>query len=191
MAIVAQLDRIRTQLTQDGVEFREKADNDNRSQTSSGSEDQPLCPVCFDIIEDPVILQACGHTACRECLTAQVGADQAVPLRCAAEDCGREWVWRDVESVADRAALEKLMLGAYRDYLCGNQGTIGACFGTDCDQVRRRDGSKVFECDQCMLSYCVPCSEQLGQAVPVHEPTSCADNREAIRQVKQSADYDV
>lgn len=186
-----QLDRIRTQLTRDGVEIREKADLANQMQGSSSTSDQPMCPVCFCDIEDPVILQACGHTACRECLTGQVGADQAVPLRCAAEGCGREWVWRDVESLADRATLEKLMLGAFRGYLCSNQGTFGPCFGTDCDQIRRRDGSATFECDQCMVSYCVPCSEQLGQAVPIHEPTSCVDQQEAARLVSASAEFDV
>ena len=184
------LQKVKSSLVKSGIKLLAAAEVLARD---AAGEAEVLCPLCYCEVEDPTMLQACGHVFCRECLQGQVQAVDAstLPLRCYTEGCESEWVWRDMEMLAERETLEAMMQTSYRSHLAKHSKHLGACFGIDCEQIRPLDGRQTFECDQCMVVYCVDCSEKLGKAVLVHSPTSCAEHQEAVRRVESSASFDI
>lgn len=164
--------------------------------------EEVVCSLCFCQADDAFELVACGHVFCRECIAGQFyGAHlqmeaPPLPLTCTAAGCGVEVAWGDVEALASPEALAFLRRCAVVSFVLASNGELRMCPLPGCGQVLSvrvgagAGGAGVGECDQCLRTYCMVCSDREGAPVDGHAGETCADVVSGgSTDVRQHVDY--
>ena len=164
----------------------------------SGGQNNGVCCVCCDTLDEPFTLQACGCKACTDCLkpmfTSAAGSTATFPLTCPAAGCQKPIIMRDIISLADPDDLDKIMMQSYAQYKASNMAEIFECQAMECQQVgrlSRDDTGTQWHCDVCLATYCVPCQEVLKESVPRHMGMSCQQYQDAIKAARESSNFEL
>lgn len=136
------------------------------SSAATGGE----CPLCFDEFDTPYTLQACNHCFCMQCIQPMLGLDNVdIPVKCPI--CAKQIVLRDILSIAEPFALDRIRQQAVSLFLRAHPTKFCPCFKTGCPQILQlsssgiseiqeiQQGGRVVWCDQCQDSYCTKCSK--------------------------------
>ena len=125
------------------------------------------CCACFTGIESPsevFRLEYCGHTYCLDCVQMQVAPlTITFPVKCAADDCSKPFVWKDFENLFRRTnvKLRQITESSLKCYIGANKKLVHNCPTPDCSMVYKvsLDG-KPFFCYHCGITICTKCHEQ-------------------------------
>ena len=149
------------------------------AQHCTSTRNQITCCVCFAVIKssgDIFRLECCGHTYCRECMSLQVAPSTlSFPLECAAEQCSKQFVWKDFLNLSQRIGLDlpSFVASSVRSHAAANPNLVRYCPTPDCPIVYTvTDNSEnPFFCVQCGTSTCTKCHDIY------HEGISCEHNK--------------
>lgn len=151
------------------------------------------CFACFCDFDDPFSLALCGHTGCRGCLEMMIGTNSMeaphIPIVCRHTDgCDCPLTLSDLRSLAGDDFWQKVVASALQDFLDRNREAMVVCPKPGCGQVaravappakdspdERRRGGHVFDCESCVASYCLTCSEERGKATLSHPGEICKE----------------
>ncbi|XP_048020076.1 tripartite motif-containing protein 29-like [Megalobrama amblycephala] len=116
----------------------------------SEAEDQFSCPVCLDLLKDPVTIISCGHSYCMSCVTHHWNQqDHNAVYSCPM--CKRTFTPRPAlyKNVVFAKMVEKLKMTKVKITL--NYAGPG---DVECDVCTGRKYKAVKSCLQCLESYC-------------------------------------
>ena len=106
-------------------------------------------------------LEYCGHVYCRECIELQLQPSSIdFPIVCAAEDCEKQFVWRDFENLFRKKVKKQreITSASIKSYLKANSDKFHNCTTPDCPMVYPVSRtSKKFICRHCHVSICTSC----------------------------------
>ncbi|WOL17376.1 ATP-dependent RNA helicase DEAH11, chloroplastic-like isoform X1 [Canna indica] len=127
---------------------------------------ESYCPVCLCELEDPYVLEACGHTYCRSCLVDQcesaIRTHEAFPLCCIKEGCKELILLIDLKSLLLPDKLEELFRASLSTFVASSDGTYRFCPTPDCPNVYRvasylDEEVRPFICGSCLVETCKKC----------------------------------
>lgn len=143
--------------------------------------EMPDCPICLCPVEEADIyrLEYCGHAYCKVCVTSQVQSavtDRKFPVICAAEDCKKPFVIRDINLQIKMGKVKKkeLLDAAVACLVMRKNESFRFCITPNCEAVYRTssDGSR-FVCPVCQAKVCTSCH------IDFHDGLTCAMYRSA------------
>ncbi|XP_052465288.1 E3 ubiquitin-protein ligase TRIM16-like [Carassius gibelio] len=118
------------------------------------SQDEFLCPVCLDVLKDPVTIQ-CGHSYCKSCITdCWDQEDQKRVYRC--PQCRQNFSPRPAlfKNLLFAELLEKLKKTKLQSAVPAGAGDV------QCDVCTGRKHKAIKSCLVCLNSYCQSHLEQ-------------------------------
>ena len=138
--------------------------------------DLPDCPICLCPVEesDMCRLEFCGHAYCKCCLASMIQnavSDRELPVVCAAEDCNKALVIRDINFQIKIGTVKRkaLLDAAVAALVMKKSEEYHFCVTPDCEIVYRvTKRGDVFSCPVCRVKICTACHSQS------HEGLTCA-----------------
>ena len=125
------------------------------------------CSICFTPIEvtkDLIRLECCGHAFHIECIATQMKPDTlTLPVLCAMEGCGCEFLLRDFQNLQKRLKfrMRDLVTAALQKFMENNGDMYKNCPTPDCKMIYAiTDDGQPFNCSNCTVSTCTKCNEQ-------------------------------
>ena len=127
-----------------------------------------VCAACFTSIDEPkemARLECCGHAFHIDCIEIQLKPDTlTLPVRCAKENCSKEFVLKDFENVQKKLKIFRmpvLISAAIQSFMEKNTDTYKNCPTPDCKMIYiQTEFSRDFICSSCSVSTCSKCHEQ-------------------------------
>ena len=145
--------------------YRPKGVSPQQQQQEERSEDATStdeCCVCLGARAKLFYrLEYCGHVYCKECIEQQLQPTSITfPVTCAAQDCERQLVWRDFESL-DRDKVKRwreVASASLKAYVAKHTDKLHECITPDCRMVYvASEEGRRFVCRQCGVSTCTKC----------------------------------
>jgi ATP-dependent RNA helicase DHX8/PRP22 len=163
-----------------------RADLSTRGNIRIEDADLPDCPICLCPVEesDMCRLEYCGHAYCKCCLASMIQnavSDRELPVVCAAEDCNKALVIRDINTQIKIGNIKRnaLLDSAVAALVMKKSEEYHYCITPDCGIVYRVTKiGEMFSCPVCRVRICTACH------LPFHEGITCAMYKSA----KQSGD---
>lgn len=147
--------------------------------------DLPECSVCLCAVEEADMsqLEYCGHVYCKICLKSMFQnaiTDKKFPIICAAIDCNKPIVMRDVNTQIKLHNFKKdeFTAAALHSFMTQSHESFRYCITPDCSVVYHvTETTERFQCFQCLAVVCTACHTRF------HEGMTCAMYRSAQRTV--------
>lgn len=174
------------------VEHRRKVDQIIAELASDGgvraapplSDDECCCPICLCELEEPHLLEGCGHRFCRGCLVEQlesaIRTREGFPLSCLAAggSCRVPILLVDLRCLLPPEKLEELFRASLAAFVAGSGGAYRFCPSPDCPGVYRAVAEEAaaaaapYACGACSAETCRRCH------LEYHPWVSCRRYRE-------------
>ena len=135
----------------------------------------PDCPICMCPVELSQLyrLEYCGHGYCKDCVKSLILnglTDKKFPIQCAAEECGKDIVIRDINIQIKEGAFtsSKLATAAVDCLVAKDNTTYHYCLTPNCEMVYKvTSAAELFKCPLCLCHICTACHIQY------HDGMSC------------------
>jgi len=148
-----------------------------------------VCVICYcEVDDDNIQMQTCLHRACRECCKSWPIESSQFPIKCLS--CSTYLCLSDIYNVFDSMRVGKIKSLAQGHFKL-NEGKelVTYCVTKGCNMLvplpeagaspeeKKAAGGYVSSCEHCDLSFCLECSEKMGEVVAPHKGLSCNDNQ--------------
>ncbi|KAG6918219.1 hypothetical protein DXG01_015812 [Tephrocybe rancida] len=137
--------------------------------------DNDLCPICYDAVSNPVVLD-CKHVYCTACIRhyfTSASESKVFPLVCMGDEakCKVPIAIPTIQRFLIRQKYEHLVNVAFSTYLDQHPQDFRYCTTPDCTQIYRANTQTMLKCPSCFAEVCSSCHEE------AHEGMTCEDRR--------------
>ncbi|XP_035706112.1 uncharacterized protein LOC110845722 isoform X2 [Folsomia candida] len=150
---------------------------------------RPDCTICLmppdsDFIQSSI----CPHAFCIDCLQPMFNImPPALPVKCQGEDCQKLLGIGDITKTAKKESLKKYLEVAVVKYQQEHSTLFLMCPKQDCgqilcasDKIIGERGGEFYFCDECVTTYCIPCSLKAEKPCKSHEYDTCEEARSGL-----------
>ncbi|KAJ2930808.1 hypothetical protein H1R20_g6300, partial [Candolleomyces eurysporus] len=129
------------------------------------SEDDAICPICYDTASHPEVL-GCGHSCCELCLRhylTSAATSKKFPLVCMGDEaaCNTPISIPIIQRYLTKQRLNHLIDVAFSSHIQSNPQKFKYCTTPDCTQIYQCDTGKQFhKCPSCFSEICSSCNQE-------------------------------
>jgi hypothetical protein len=138
--------------------------------------------------DDNIQMQTCLHRVCRECCRSWPIDSSQFPINC--PSCSTHLSLIDIHNVFEITRVGKIKSLAHAHFkLNHGKELVTYCVTKGCNMLvplpkagaspeqKKAAGGYVSSCEHCNLSFCLECSEKIGEVVAPHKGLSCDNNQ--------------
>lgn len=122
------------------------------------SESDKLCCFCFGYVSIEKCLSKCGCFYCQECFRQMIKGFTLSTYDVAnCFGCNQTIAHGDITNSFSPSEFAELIKSSMNKYIAKNLDTYKFCPGADCNNIMYNDGSSLWRCNSCYITYCKVC----------------------------------